>query len=61
MELNGDTPLNKEDYFIGERGVTFVGYEMFSGEKLSFNETPHMEYIREFQHHSVRLWIDWPQ
>ena len=36
MELNGDTPLNKEDNFIGERGVTFVGYKMFGGEKLSF-------------------------
>ena len=43
MELSG-LPLNQEDYFIDEREVTFVGYEMFGGEKFSFNETPYLEY-----------------
>ena len=41
MGLNGEPPLNQEDYFIEERGVTFVGYEMFGGEKLS--KTPFLE------------------
>ena len=41
---HGTLPSIQKDFFIPERWITFVGYEMFGGEKLSSSEIEYIEW-----------------